>query len=166
VPQIVGESTEGNNTLQRVALLPETPFTHVHPWMRGELAVAVTEEEGVIGIVWDALDAGLPIGGKASAKVNVRRTEKAKGTIRLALVTSQVVPKAKDGKDDVNRAIRLEGTPTVTGEQTATEVKVLVPGDLPPLPYDVALRAELLSPDGKMVLASAVTPARRLLAAK
>ena len=39
---------------------------------------------------------------------------------------------------------------------------ILVPADLPNIPYDVAIKAELLSADGKSTVASAVTPARRL----
>jgi hypothetical protein len=39
-------------------------------------------------------------------------------------------------------------------------------GDLPPLPYDVAVRAELIAADKKTVLFTAVTPAKRLNAAK
>ena len=39
---------------------------------------------------------------------------------------------------------------------------ILVPGDLPNIPYDLAIRGELLAADGKNVVASVVTPARRL----
>jgi len=166
VLQVTGASTDPNVPLRRVALLPETPLSRALPWVRGELALAVAEP-GPIGITWETDAANLPIGGSIPAKATVTRTGDVKGAIRLTLLTSQVVPKAKDKKtDDVMKAIRLDGTPTVAAAQTTAEVKVLVPGDLPPMAYDVALRAELLAADGKKVLATAVTPARRLLAMK
>src|SRR5260370_35883103 len=68
--------------------------------------------------------------------------------------------------DAVARAVSLEGTPALTAEQTTADLKIVVPPDLPPLPYDVAVRAEVLAADNKTVLAAAVTPARRLPAAK
>ena len=64
--------------------------------------------------------------------------------------------------DDVDRALRFEGAPVIAADQAEIAAKVLVPADLPRLEYDLAIQAELLSADGKTVLASAVTPARRL----
>ena len=40
----------------------------------------------------------------------------------------------------------------------------IIPGDLPILTYDLAVRAELLSADGKNVIATVFTPSRRFLA--
>lgn len=166
VLQIIGEATEGGVALQRYALLPETPLSKVHPWMRSELAIAVAEP-GLIGIAWDSLDGGLPIGAKAAGKINVTRKPDAKGTVRLSFLTSQIVPKGKDTKEDVNKAVRLEAVPMVPpGEKAMLELKILVPADLPPIPYDVAVRADLIAPDNKTVLATAVTPSRRMIAAK
>ena len=68
--------------------------------------------------------------------------------------------------NDVNRAIRLEGTPMPAANQAVTELKVLVPADLPPLTYEVAVRAELLGADNRTVVASVTTPVRRLPASK
>ncbi|OAI46392.1 hypothetical protein AYO44_02175 [Planctomycetaceae bacterium SCGC AG-212-F19] len=165
VLQVIGESTEPNVTLRRVAQLPETPLSKLHTMMRGELAVAVAEP-GPVGVAWDALEDKLAIGGKIAAKVTVRRPADAKSMLRLTLVTNQSVPKAKDGKEDVNKAIRLEAAPTLKPGEEPPELKILVPADLPLMPYDLAIRAELLAADNKTVQASAVTPARRLVAAK
>ena len=166
VLQVTGESADANLPLRRTAQLPETPLTRALPWVRSELALAVAEP-GPIGIAWDGDTPNLPIGGNLPAKVAVTRTAETKGNIRLTLLTSQVVPKAKDNKtDDPMRAIRLEGMPTVAVAQNAPELKILVPGDLPPLTYGIAVRAEILGPDNKTVLASAVTPVRWLMAAK
>jgi hypothetical protein len=165
VLHVIGESTDPKVNLRRVALLPETPLTRVHPTLRGELALAVAEP-GPVGITWEAGETALPLGGKVSAKVTVHRAPQTKGTLRLALVSSQVVPKAKDGKDDTNRALRLENPPNLAPDQTMADLKIIVPADLPPIPYDVAIRAELLAADNKTVQASAVTAARRMMAAK
>jgi hypothetical protein len=166
VLHVIGESTEGGISLQRLAVLPETPLSKVYPWMRGELAIATTEP-GAIGIAWENLDGAFPIGGNVVGKINVTRKPDTKGTVKLSFLTSQIVPKGKDNKEDVNKAIRLEAVPVVpAGEQATLELKILVPADLPPMPYDVAVRAELIAADNKTVLATAVTPSRRLIAAK
>src|SRR5262249_9113400 len=163
VLQIIGASTEP--PLKRLALLPETPLSKLSPWFRTELAVAVTEP-GKLGVVWEAPEENLPLGGKNSGMVKITRAADIKGAVRLSLVTSQIIPKTKDNKDDVNKALRLEGTPAVPADQAMAEVKVLVPADLPAMPYDLAIRADILGADGKMVLQSAVTPGRRLTANK
>jgi hypothetical protein len=166
VPQVIGESTNPKVPLRRAALPPETPLTKALPAFRREYGVAIIESD-VIGVNWETAFDRLPIGGNIAAKVKVTRTPEAKGTIRLTLLTNQVVPKTKAGNmDDVNRAIRLEGTPTIPGILTVGEIKILVPADLPPMGYDVAIRAEMLAADGRTVTASAVTPVRRLPAAK
>jgi hypothetical protein len=167
VVSVVGAGTEGGVALRRLALQPDPPppARGVPLWFRGELAVAVTEA-APLGVAWEAVEAKLPPGGQLPVKLKVSRAMNVKGPVRLSLLTSQVVPKGKDGKDDVNRALRLEGTPTIAAEQNAGEIKILVPADLPPSAYDLAVRAELLGPDGKTVLATAVTASRRALAAK
>jgi hypothetical protein len=166
LPQVVGVAADPNVPLRRVALAPETPLTRAAPWLRPELAVAVTTPTS-LAIAWESLDGKLPIGASAAARVKVSRTPDVKGTVRLSLLTSQVVPKVKGGnQDDVAKAVRLEGMPSLTAEQASADLKIVVPPDLPPLPYDVAVRADVLAADGKTVLATAVTPARRLPAAK
>lgn len=165
VPQVIGDSTDPKMPLRRLALVPEVPQTKTPPWMRQELALAVIEPPS-LGIVWDALDARLPLGGKVAGKVKVTRGADVKGTVRLTLVTSQVVPKTKDNRmDDVNRAIRFEAVPTIAADQSAP-FALLVPADLPPVAYDVAVKVEVLAADNRTVVMSATTPARRLVASK
>jgi hypothetical protein len=85
------------------------------------------------------------------------------------LLTSQVVPKKNENfrvVDDVTKAIRIEGTPTIAADQNEASVKILIPGDLPVFAYDLAFNAELLSADGKQVLATAVAPSRRFVPRK
>jgi hypothetical protein len=164
--KIIGEGSGPNGTFRRLALLPETPMNQSQPWLRSELALAVTEP-GPLSIAWDTAQPVLPIGYSYPAKVRVGRAPKTAGPVRLSLLTSQIVPKTPDGKqDDLKRALRLEGTPTIAADQEGSVASILVPGDLPAKTYDLAVRAELLSADGKAVLATAVTPSRRLQASQ
>ncbi len=172
VVRVIGESVDPKLVLKRLAVLPETPqaplppLLRALPWLRGEVALGVTEP-GPISIAWETLDGKLPIGSNAAAKVKVTRAPEAKGTVRLTLLTSQVVPKTRDNRtDDPTRAIRLDGLPTIPGVLSLAELKIIVPADLPALTYDVAVRAEFLAVDGRTVQFSAVTPVRRLPAAK
>jgi hypothetical protein len=63
--------------------------------------------------------------------------------------------------DDLARMLRLETDVVVPADQPNGEVKIFVPADLPLTPWDASLVAELLSPDGKNVVATAYAPARR-----
>ena len=113
----------------------------------------------------DPVAAGQPV----ARAVKIGRAAFAGGAVRLALLTSQIAPKKevtennqKRQVDDVDRTIRLEGTPTIAADQAETTATILVPADLANIPYDLAIRAELLAADGKSVVASVITPARRL----
>jgi hypothetical protein len=84
------------------------------------------------------------------------------GAVRLSLVTSQNVPLAPNKKPDLAKALRLDGEAQIAAGQTSTPLTLAVPADLPKLPYDLVLRAELLSADGKTVQATAETPVRSI----
>jgi hypothetical protein len=166
IPQLIGESTDPKVPLRRVALVPEVPQTYIPPWLRSELALASTEA-APISIAWESLDAKLPLGGKATAKVKLTRTAEAKTNIRLTLLTNQSVPKVKGtNTDDVNKAIRQEAAVQIAPNQPTPDVKLVIPADLPAMAYEVAIRADLLGPDQRTILASATTPVRRVPAAK
>jgi len=178
---ITGQSTAGD-TLTRPVLTPETPTSQAQPWLRREIGFA-TIGKPALTADWDFAVANpvLPLGGKLSAHGIIRRSEQATGPVRLVLVTSQTVP-AKPAKpapkpakkpaknpppaakpeDDLDRALRLTELVTIPAGESAAPVYLAVPGDLPPLDYDVVLRAELLSADGKNVIATAHSPVRRL----
>jgi hypothetical protein len=164
VVKVIGTSTDPAVPLRRPALLPETTITRHQPWLRAEVGFAVTEP-APFRIAWDGADSSFAIGSTYPAKVRITRGQGSTGPVRLSLLTSQVVPRTPDGKqEDRNRAVRVEGTPVIAGGQMEGAVPIIVPGDLPTLPYDLAIRAELLSTDSKTVLATAVTPSRRFLA--
>jgi hypothetical protein len=164
--QVIGEGIDGDRVLRRPALAPETPLTASQPWLRGELGLALTGPLP-FSVAWDTNDPVLPVGGTYAAKVKVLRAPGVTGPVRLSLLTSQVVPKmANSQQDDPRRAIRVENPPTIPADQSAGAATVTLPGDLLQQPYDLAIQAELLSADGKNVVATAVTPSRRLQAVR
>lgn len=165
VLEIVGEGQVGKTMIRRVALRPDSVQTREQPWLRGELACAVTDP-GAFSLEWESGAAKLALGTHYAARVKAIRQSGATGPIRLTLLTSQIVPKTPppQPKDDVAKALRFEGTPKLEDGQSETTVNVLVPGDLPVLPYDLAIKAELLDKNGMQVVATAYTPARRLQA--
>jgi hypothetical protein len=170
ITSIVGTSADPNILLVRPAQLAETPMAVRQPWLRSELALAVTGAN-TLSVVWEPEATGtqLPLGSRLPARIAVTRAPLAAGAVRLSLVTSQIAPRKeitennqKRQVDDVDRMLRLEGTPTIASDQAALTTPILVPADLPNIPYDMAIKAELLSADGKTTIASATTPARRL----
>lgn len=165
VGKIIGEAAAPGVKLRRTVLTKESPFTRSRPWLRDSVALAFTERS-IFRIDWDTPPAELLRGVTYSAGLKVARPPGSTGTVRLSLQTSQVAPRTKDNRQvDAVRALRLEGKPTIAGDRAAGAVPVVVPADLPQLPYDLVISAELLGNDGKQVVATATTPSRRLTAA-
>ena len=169
---ISGESNEPNVTIKRDLLVDENQISRRQPWLRTEVAVAVTTPGPVLA-AWDGVSDGgkLTPSGSIAVQAKATRAAGAMGTIRFALITTQPLIKKTvkvnnqdQSVDDVDRMLRLEGMPVLAADQSEIPLKILIPADLPPLTYDLALKAELLSADGKTVVATAVTPARRLIA--
>ncbi|HVU87822.1 MAG TPA: hypothetical protein VHD36_10915 [Pirellulales bacterium] len=170
IATITGTAADPNVALVRTAQTPESPGARSQPWLRSELAVAATGAAS-LSVRWDADSAGvqLPLGSRVPARVKITRAPFAGGAVRLSLLTSQITPKKvvtknnqKQQVDDTDRTLRFDGMPTIAPDQSDLVATILVPGDLPNIPYDLAIRAELLAADGKNVVASVVTPARRL----
>ncbi len=166
--RLVGQTAD--RSVERVAEFPETPPTRHQPWLATELAAAVTPPSA-LEVAWKDVSTEdvLPLGGSVSSQVTAVRREGAKGQVRVSLISTQTVPKKQvllQQIDDLERAVRLDATITLAGEQSESKAKILVPGDLPVQSYDLAIKAELLSADGKTVVASAVSPARRFKPAK
>jgi hypothetical protein len=149
---------------RRLAMLAENSVTRSQPWLGSEWALAV-RDAAPMTVAWDTTAPVLILGSSYAAAVQVHRAAGKAGAVRLTLVTSQVAPRTPDGKqDDINRTLRFDTVPLIAPSQSKGSGVIRVPGDLPVLPYDVAIQAELLTADGKQVLASAVTPSRRLQA--
>ncbi len=169
---ISGSSTEPNTGLRRLALPATDQITRHQPWLRDEVAVAVTAP-APLSLAWEPFsgDAKLVQGTSLPIKLRVERVGGAAGAVRLSLVTTQTMPRKKvkvnnqDREvDDVDRALRFEAAPTIAADKNEAEAKILVPADLPPFAYDLAIQAELLGANNSNVVATAVTPARRLAA--
>ena len=83
-----------------------------------------------------------------------------KQKVRLALVTTQPMPKRKENNkdvDDPSRALRLGGMTTVASDQSSPDIEVIVPHDLPDKYWQMCVRAELMSEDEKSVVATSYT---------
>lgn len=176
VVRIVGQSVGAQPVIRREALPVAGPTTEYQPWLRRLVAAHVTDPLP-LSVAWEPRsgEKNLPLGSQLPVNVTVARGAAATGPIRLTLLTSQIMPrKAVRGKDkrgrpgpeqqvdDPDRALRLDRAVTLKPKESATELGVLVPGDLPKLPYDLAVQADLLSADGKTVLATAYTSVWRL----
>ncbi len=167
---VSGQATTGSTTVTRIARVASAGNeTLRQPWLRSEVALAMVEPLS-FGLDWSAASAetSLPPGGKTPLGVKLTRGDGAAGSVRLSLVTTQPMPRKKvkvnnqdQEQDDVERALRLEGSPTIAADQTEATVQVLVPRDLKPNAYDMCVRGELLSGDGKTVLAQTFTPVLR-----
>jgi hypothetical protein len=163
---IVGASTDPKITQQQTALMPLSTPTQRQPWLRSVLGFALTDASP-IRVAWEKSDPLFAVGSSYPVRVQLTRAAGATGSVRLSLLTSQVVPRTPDGmREDLNRALRFEGSPMIAANQKTGGANVIVPGDLPLLPYDLAIQAELLAADGRTVLATAVTPSRRLQASQ
>jgi hypothetical protein len=169
---IFGTGTEANPPIKRPALMPEDTVNKHQPWLRDDVAIAVTTPTA-LGLVWDLFpsDVKFALGTALPVKLRVARAAGSTGAIRLTLLTTQITPRKRvkvnnqDREvDDVERTIRLEAATTIAADQNETAAKVLVPADLPQIAYDLAIQADLLDASGKNVVASAVTPARRMTA--
>ena len=156
----------GTSGPERPVQLKGHPLERLQPWLATELAVApvVTKAVG-FSIDWrGASDLAMFPGGKLTLPVSVKRSP-ADSVVRLTLVTSQLPPLVNN-QPDVNRTIRPEKPVELAAKVTDGAVVVLVPPKLPGPVYDVAIQAELLAADKKTVLATAVTPVRRLAVRK
>ncbi len=179
VVRIVGKAIDVPAPLVRVARTEDVAGAKYQPQFLDEIGLSVAEP-APFGFTWAATSEDkLPIGSKLAANVQFTRAAGVTGNIRVRLLSSQPMPqkkaeqpppaKRKRGKavavatvDDVDRALRVEGMPIFAADKAEGVVNILVPGDLPQHPWDVALVAELLGPDNKTVLASVAAPARTL----
>jgi hypothetical protein len=142
------------------------PLERIQPWLAAEFAVAPTSTKVAdFTVDWNkfAADTKLVPGGKLALPVKLARID-ALAPVRLTLLTSQAPPLV-NGQPNPGAAIRLERPVELGAKVLEGEVPVVLPPDLPADAYQVAVLAELLSPDRQRVIASAVTPVRKLFVA-
>ena len=179
VVRILGKAMDIPAPLVRAARTEDVAGGKYQPQFLDEVGLSVAEP-APFGIVWAGTSEDkLPIGSKLAATVQFTRAAGVAGNIRLKLLSTQPMPqkkaeqpppaKRKRGKpvavatvDDVDRSLRLEGMPLFAADKPDGVVNILVPGDLPQHPWDVALVAELLGPDNQTVVARVAAPARTL----
>jgi hypothetical protein len=167
--RLIGRTAEGQIAVTRAAQFADMAGSRYQPRIRSQLGWAITRPSP-ISIAWLAGENDqLYLGSKLAARLQFTNREAAKGKVRVRLLTSQPTPKktVKEGNqdkvvDDVDRTLRLEGTPTFDIDQKEATVNILVPSDLPRQPWDLVLIAELLTPDAKTVVTSLAAPVRTL----
>ncbi len=169
VGSIRGESVGLDPPVSREAMAPDAPAYRLQPWLRRELAVGA-KAAGPIELVWSDWNetASLAAGAKAPIKVEIKRAAGIVGPVRVTLETTQSVPKKTVKEKNVDksveateRALRLAAPIEIAADQTIGSGELIVPGDLPPHVYDLALRGELLSGDKKTVVTTADSAPRR-----
>jgi hypothetical protein len=158
--------TGRSGTDERSVTFKGHPLERLQPWLAGEFALAPTNARVAdFAIDWKnpPADARLSPGGKLALPVKFTRTDVA-SPVRLTLLTSQAPPLVNNQPNPA-AAIRLEKPTEFGAKVNEGEVPVLLPPDLPADAYQIAVLAELLSPDKQRVLASAVTPVRKMFVA-
>jgi hypothetical protein len=172
VISITGRGTDGDREIVRAVTISASGAEARIPWLRREVAVAQLGSPS-FDLAWadESAEPTMKIGGKMPLTTKLKRGAGATTSVRLSLVTSQPTPKKKvkinsqdQEQDDIDRALRLEGSPTVAADKSDATVEVIVPGGLPASDYDLAVRGELLSADGKTTLAETYTPVLRVKA--
>jgi hypothetical protein len=159
--QLFGESADERPRVRRVAEMRAEETGIFSGRFRNQIALAVVEPS-TIGVSWESTEDTLSQGASVPVKLKLTRNAGAGGAFRISLLSSQVVPKTADGKqEDINRSLRLATNAMVPAGQTSAAPVLIVPADLPDIPYDLAIRAELLGPDGSSVTDVSFSQVRR-----
>jgi len=151
----------GDNGVERQVVQRGHALEKLQPWLATELAIAATNEKPeTFSIDWRnlAADAGLQPAGKLSLSISVKRPNSAT-PVRLTLLTSQAPPNL-NGRPNPNAAIRVERPIELGAKIGDGEVPLLIPPDLPADSYQLAIQAEVFTPDKRTVLATVYTPVR------
>jgi hypothetical protein len=168
--RIVAMAADPQVKLARYALGPApTGAERYQPQLRYDLGLAITPP-APIELAWEDTPAPAPLfaGMSLPLAYRLKRAEGVAGDVRVRLVTNQPTPRKKIKEnnqdkevDDPDRTLRLaEGMPVLMPDAPAAPLALLLPGDLAERRWDYALVAELLSADGKNVVASSATPVR------
>lgn len=149
---------------------PSTPVSRFSPWLAGEIAVSAAPA-APLTLAWsgDVASEALLLATNTTLGVQLERASGATGPVRLSLMTTQTPPMKQENNQnvpDLPRTLRLAQEMTIAADQNGAQVPIAVPADLSAIPYDLALKAELLSADGGQVVATAFSPSRRMNVAK
>lgn len=155
-----GEAEGGK---RKPVLVKNHPLEKTQPWLARELAFAPVKTPPIVfAVEWDSLPAaaGLVPTGKLTLPIKITRANP-ETVVRVTLVSIQEIP-LLNNQPDQNQAIRLEKAVEIPAKAPKGEAVVLVPANPKSLRYDLALKAELLTPNKQSVLAVAHTTVRRL----
>lgn len=149
-----------------VGVAPAGAAARFSPWLANEVAIS-TAPAAPLALTWGESSAGnaLTLASNTMLGVQLERASGASGAVRLSLVTTQVPPMRQENNQNVPdepKTLRMAQEVVVPADQSAAQVSIAVPADLPQIPYDVALQADLLSADGSQVLATVFSPSRRM----
>jgi hypothetical protein len=153
---------KGEDGREQALVVKDHPLTSVQPWFATEIPLATTAQKAAeFPIDFNALaaDAGIVPAKNLVLPVKVPRPA-GKTLVKLELVTSQVEG-ALGPPVDPSLLLRLAAPVELAANVTEGTLNVLVPGELKSPVYDVAVRAEFLAPDRRL-LAVAWTPVRRM----
>jgi hypothetical protein len=177
---IVGEGEGPAETLIRQAIGPASGAAVSCPWLRADLGVAVTANAAPISLELagppEQLPSRLPLGGRVELPVTVARTGDIGGEVRLSLVSTQRASASAPVAMQNRRArrnrqsaavetksadlLRLEDNRLLGASNSQATAIVVVPHDLPARDYGLVIQGDLLSVDGKTVLATSYTRPR------
>lgn len=168
---VVGEAIGAKPALVRRAVSSAHPLAKLQPWLAGESAAAVMESAAPLSVDWEVASseqaAKLYLGTDDKLTVRLNRDPQQKGAVRLSLLTTQATPAGLNANQAAQQMLRgVAATVDVKpdAKKPTAEFAVRVPAELRQADYDVALKAELLSADGKTVIGEAYTAPRRLSA--
>jgi hypothetical protein len=153
----------GDNGIDRPVVLRGHPLEKLQPWLANELAIASKAGKAdEFSIDWRGLaaDAGMVPSVKQSLPIAVKRPDP-NTVVRLSLLSSQAPPMANN-QPNPNAAIRIERPTELAAKTSDGEVPILLPPELPSDGYDIAVQADILTPDKRTVLATVFTPVRRM----
>lgn len=162
-PKLAGLWGRGGPGLHHSVTLRSHPLERLQPWLASEIAFAPTTANARdFTIDWPGLpnNAAIVPGLKLPLPFQVTRSDSA-APIRITLLTSQAPP-LTNGQPNPNAAIRPEKPIELAAKVTDGTMTIVLPPNLLATAYDLALQAELLTPDRQRVLATAFTPVRRL----
>ncbi|MFM8251256.1 MAG: hypothetical protein ACKOBW_06645 [Planctomycetota bacterium] len=171
IAKLLGRTPDGTPAIVRAAVGADQPALRSVPWVREELAVAVTEPTPV-RIAWrepTPASETLPLGFRLPIQLVLKRDAAATGNVQLRLITTQPIPKktvkqnnADVQVDDLDRALRLDTIAPVAAGMNEVTATLLVPADLPSSTWSFAVVADLLAADNKTVVSSTATAVRSL----
>lgn len=159
------------------ALAEKHAAEKLQPWLAEELAIAagpasplsldwkdasaatllVLADKTELAVAWTFAEPK-PAGGEETKETPAPAKP---GPVQLSLLVGQIVPEV-NGRPNPALTIRAEKAVEVPLADGAGSLVALVPNILNGQAYDVAVEAKLMSADKKQVLATAVTPVRRI----